>query len=102
MDPSGIQDRGYANESFVILMQIWIKGVREEKLGGTLRVTQVYDLLSPCFSLDEIEVCWDIILCHFINCEIPVLRLAGTVLGVLVRVCGAPAVCDPNIIAIIN
>jgi hypothetical protein len=102
MDPSGIQDRGYTNESFVMLMQIWIKSVREEKLGGALRVTQVYDLLSACFGFDEIEVCWDIILCHFINCEIPVLRLAGTELGVLVRVCGAPTVGDPNIIPIID
>ena len=54
MDPSGIQDRGYTNESFVMLMQIWIKSVGEEKLGGALRVTQVYDLLSACFGLDEI------------------------------------------------
>ena len=84
MNPSRVQDRGYANECFVMLVQIWIQGVCEEKLGGTLRVTHVNDLLSAGFGLDEFEVCWDIVLGHFVNCEIPVLRLAGTVLDMLV------------------
>ena len=65
-------------------------------------MTHVNDLLSAGFGLDEMEVCWDIVLGHFLNCEIPILRLAGTVLGVLVRVGGAPTVCDPNVIAIID
>jgi hypothetical protein len=102
MNPSRVQDRGYPNKSFVMLVQIWIQGVREEKLGGTLRVTHVYDFLSAGFGHDEMEVCWDIILGHFVNCEIPVLRLAGSVLDVLVRVGGSPTICDPNIIAIID
>ena len=65
-------------------------------------MTHVYDLLSAGFGLYEMEVCWDIVLGHFVNCEIPVLRLTGTVLDVLVRVSGAPTVCDPDVIAIID
>ncbi len=85
-----------------MLMQIWIQSVSEEKLGGTLRVTHVDDLLCTGFGLDEIKICWDIVLGHFMNCEIPVLRLAGTVLDMLVRVCCTPTVCDPNIISLID
>lgn len=65
-------------------------------------MTHVNDFLSTRFGLDELEICWDIVFRHFVNCEIPVFRLAGTVLDMLVRVCCAPTVCNPNIVAVID
>ena len=65
-------------------------------------MTHVNNFINSSFSLDESDVCRNIILWYLMHCKIPIFRLSCGVFDVLKRVRCTSWVCNPHIIAFIN
>lgn len=79
-----MSNRGKGNETFVVLVDFWVKSIGNEELGSSLRVSKVNNLISTSDLSDIVKVRWNIILSHFVEGEIPELSLISIVLYMFV------------------
>lgn len=77
-------DWTHTNESFVVLVDVFVERVSDPELGSALGVTEINQLFSTSYVQNIVEVSRNIILAHFNKGEIPELFVVSCVFDVFI------------------
>ena len=92
----------YSDECFEVLVEFSVDGISYKPLSGSLRVTEVDNLLESSHRQNVLKICRYIKFSHLVEGEVPEFLVFHCISHMLVGVYSSSAVCYPDIIATVD